>query len=417
MIKDFLSSKIKSQILRVVLEYKEKRDQNLSLEEREKEREFLAQIKKQILDNIDEIKTKTIKNLKKNRIFVYEAKDKDEAGEKIRKLVDKEKIIIKSKSNITKEIEIKKILKDKEVIETDTGDFINNLLGKESLHPVMPAFYHSPEEIASVLSQKLNQDIKPNPEAIVDAIRKFLRKKIAQATVGISGANFITEDGRVVILENEGNISLVSRWPAKHIIITGVEKIVPDLNTAIRFVKASAVWGTGQDFPVYVSIISGPSKTGDIENRLVVGAQGAKEVHLIFVDNGRSALIRHGFGELLYCINCGACLNFCPVFLQIGKSYGDKYLGSKGIIFTAFSESLEKAKQSNCFACTLCSACYFNCPLKINLPQLMRRLRTMMNQNGLETEANKEMIKNIRETGNPFGRIEKDKTPDKLYCC
>ena len=121
--------------------------------------------------------------------------------------------------------------------------------------------------------------------------------------------------------------------------------------------------------------------------------------------------------DRLYCINCGACLNFCPVFHQMGRNYGDKYLGSKGIIFAGFSENYKRALTSNCFACTLCSACFENCPVKINLPELMKKLRSLLVKENLQTKENQEMIAKIREFGNPFGKIEEGKIPKKLYCC
>ncbi len=417
MIHNFFLSQTKENIWRVVLEYKEKRERAAGLEEREKLRDELCQIKKQVIENLAEIKKQTIVNLEKNQIKVFEAKDVVEAKNLLQKLTANNRVILKSKSNITDEIGLKEILADKELIETDLGDFINQVFGEEDLHPVMPAFHLAPRQIIEKIFQKFGQKIEPTPEAIAAFARQYLRKKIPEARVGITGANAITAEGKIVLLENEGNISLISRWPDKHIIITGVEKIVPDLESALKIVKASAIWGTGQDWPIYVSIISGPSQTGDVQNKLVIGAQGAKEVYLIFIDNGRSQLIRNGLSELLYCINCGACLNFCPVFHQLGRTYGDKYLGSKGIIFTAFSDNLKRAKESNTYACTFCSACFENCPVKINLPELMKKVRAKLNENNLATEENEEMIANIRKFGNPFGEIFEEKPPDKLFCC
>lgn len=414
---NFLPSKIKENIWRVVLEYKEKREKAADFQERENLREELYQIKKKVIDNLAEIKKQAIANLEKNKIKVFEAKDEIEAREIVAKLTRDDRLIIKSKSNIADEIGVNRALKDKELIETDLGDLINQILGEEDLHPVMPAFHLEPAEIVKKIYQKFGQEIEPTPEAIADFGRQYLRKKIPEATVGITGANAITVDGKIILLENEGNISLVSRWPDKHIIISGVEKLVPDLESAMKLVRASAIWGTGQDWPVYVSIIAGPSKTGDVQNQLVIGAQGAKEVYLVLVDNGRSQLLKQGFGDLLFCLNCGACLNFCPTFHQLGRAYGDKYLGSKGIIFTAFSQNFDQAKKSNAYACTLCSACFENCPVKINLPELMKKLRDKLNQADLSTEENQKMIANLKKFGNPFGKIPDKKMPDKLYCC
>jgi iron-sulfur cluster protein len=417
MIREFLSPQIKENIWRVVLEYKEKREKVSNATERALLREELYQIKKKMIDNLEEFKKQAIANLEKNKIKVFETKDAIEAKNLIQSLTQNDRVILKSKSNIADEIDLKSFFVGKEMIETDLGDIINQWMNESDLHPVFPAFHLTPEQIVEKIYQKFGQKIEPKAEAIASFARKYLRKRIPEATVGITGANAITVDGQIVILENEGNISLVSRWPDKHLIISGLEKLVPDLESAIKIVKASAIWGAGQDWPVYVSIISGPSKTADVQNKLVVGAQGAKEVYLILVDNGRSRLLKEGFEEILFCLNCGACLNFCPVFHQLGRRYGDKYLGSKGIIFTALSEGLLQAKKSNAYACTLCSACYENCPVKINLPELMKKIRNKLNGAALSTEENKKMISQIQKFGNPFGEISENKPPEKLYCC
>jgi iron-sulfur cluster protein len=416
---EFLNEKTKATLWRVVLEYREKRKKALLKNNLEYEnfREELHQIKKRAISQIENLKKKTISALKENGINVFEAKDAKEAREIIEKLLKRKTKIIKSKSNAFNEIEKEGFLADKELIETDLGDFICQMMEQKESHPVLPAIHLTPEEIVKKIKEKFNTDLEPKPEKIADFVRNLLREKISQAEAGISGANVITSDGKILILENEGNISLVSRWPETHIVISGFEKIVENLEDALKIIKASAIWGTGQDFPVYVSIISGPSKTADIQNQTVIGAQGAKQVNLILLDNGREKLLKEGFEEILYCINCGACLDFCPVFHQIGRNYGSKYLGAKGIILAAFSEGFKKAVDSNCFSCTSCMACYQNCPVKINLPELMKKLRSYLEKENLQTETNKEMIENIRKFGNPFGKLEEGKIPKKLYCC
>jgi len=416
---EFLNEKTKTTLWRVVLEYREKRKKALLKNNLEYEdfREELYQIKKKAISQIGNLKKKAIEALKENGINVFEAKDAKEAREIIEKLLKEKTKIIKAKSNAFNEIEEEGFLADKELTETDLGDFICQIMEEKESHPVLPAIHLIPEEIAKKIKEKFNVDLEPKPEIIASFVRNLLREKVSKAEVGISGANAITSDGKILILENEGNISLVSRWPETHIVISGFEKIVENLEDALKIIKASAIWGTGQDFPVYVSIISGPSKTADIQNQTVIGAQGAKQVNLILLDNGREKILKEGFEEILYCINCGACLDFCPVFHQIGRNYGSKYLGAKGIILAAFSEGFKKAVDSNCFSCTSCMACYQNCPVKINLPELMKKLRSYLEKENLQTETNKEMIENTRKFGNPFGKLEEGKIPKKLYCC
>ncbi len=405
-------------VLPIMYSYKEKRDKILSEEEKEKFREELRKIKKDSINNIKELKKKTMENLTKNGIKVIEAKDSTEANKKIREIIEKEKLVIKSKSNTANEINLNEELKDKELIETDLGDFIIQIFEGEDLHPVLPAVNLTPEQISKKIKEKLGKEIKPIPEEIANFVREYLREKIYKSKVGITGANIISSDGSIFILENEGNISLTSRIPDKHIILTSFEKIVQSREDALRIVKSAGVFGTGQDYPVYVSIISGPSKTADIQNKLITGAQGAKEVYLILLDNKRSEILETEFKELLYCINCGACLNFCPVYHQIFTRYGAKYFsGAKGVISSFFKESGKEAYNNGAFFCTTCKQCQENCPIKIDLSNLMRDLRKELVKKDIEPDSVNEMIEHINKYGNPFGNIEEGKTPDKLYCC
>jgi iron-sulfur cluster protein len=405
-------------ILPIMYSYKDKRDKLLSEEEKEKFKDELKAIKEKSINNIFELKKKTIKKLENNGIKVIESKTPKDAINEIRKIIGNEKLIIKSKSNTANEINLNIELKDKELIETDLGDFLVQLFEGKDLHPVLPAINLTPEEISKKIKEKFNVDIKANSEEIVKFVRKYLREKIFNAKIGITGANVISSDGNIFILENEGNISLTSRIPNKHIILTSFEKIVETKEEALKIIKAASIFGTGQEFPVYVSIISGPSKTADIQNELITGAQGAKEVYLILLDNKRSEILNSGFKELLYCINCGACLNFCPVYHQIFTRYGAKYFsGAKGVISSYFKENSKEAYNNGAFFCTTCQQCKENCPMKIDLSSMMRNLRKELVNQNIEPDSIKEMMKNVKEFGNPFGKIEEGKTPDKLYCC
>jgi iron-sulfur cluster protein len=405
-------------ILPIMYSYKDKRDKLLSEEEKEKFKDELKAIKEKSINNIFELKKKTIKKLENNGIKVIESKTPKDAINEIRKIIGNEKLIIKSKSNTANEIGLNDALKDKELIETDLGDFLVQIFEGKDLHPVLPAVNLTPEEISKKIKEKFNINIKANPEEIAKFVREHLREKIFNAKIGITGANVISSDGSVFILENEGNISLTSRIPDKHIILTSFEKIVESKEEALKIIKALGVFGTGQDYPVYVNIISGPSKTADIQNQLITGAQGAKEVYLILLDNKRTEILNSEFKELLYCINCGACLNFCPVYHQIFTRYGAKYFsGAKGVISSYFKENSKEAYNNGAFFCTTCQQCKENCPMKIDLSSMMRNLRKELVNQNIEPDSIKEMMKNVKEFGNPFGKIEEGKTPDKLYCC
>ena len=404
-------------VLPIMHSYKDKRDKILSEDDKEKFREELRKIKEESIDNIFELKKKAIENLSKNGVKVIEAKDSKQAIKEIKEIIGKEKLIIKSKSNTANEIDLNDALKDKELIETDLGDFIVQIFEGEDLHPVLPAVNLTPEEISKKIKEKFGVNIKATPEEIAKFVREHLREKIFKAKVGITGANIISSEGSIFILENEGNISLTSRIPDKHIILTSFDKIVGTREEALKIVKAAGVFGTGQDYPVYVNIISGPSKTADIQNKLITGAQGAKEVYLILLDNKRSEILNSEFKELLYCINCGACLNFCPVYHQIFTRYGAKYFsGAKGVISSYFKESNKDAYNNGAFFCTTCQQCKENCPMKIDLSSMIRNLRKQLVKQRIEPDSVNEMIKNIKQYGNPFGDLG-GKTPDKLYCC
>ncbi|MEM3405847.1 MAG: LUD domain-containing protein [Candidatus Pacearchaeota archaeon] len=408
-------------ILPIIYSYKEKRDKILNEEEKEKLRNKVREIKEKTINNIKELKEKTIKNLIKNEIRVIEAKDSKEAIKIIKKIVGKEKLIIKSKSNTCNEIELKKFLKNKEIIETDLGDFLIQLFKddkEKEIHPVLPSLHLTLDNISKKINEKFKVNVEKKEEEIIKFIRKYLREKIYKAKIGISGANVISSDGSIFILENEGNISLVSRIVDKHIILVGFDKIVETKEQALDIIKASTIFGTAQEYSSYVSIISGPSKTADIQNKIIKGAQGPKEVYLILLDNKRNEILNSEFKELLYCINCGACLNFCPVYHQIFSRYGSNYfLGAKGVISSYFQEYPKKAYENGAFFCTTCKQCYENCPVKINLSDLIKKIRKELVKRKLEPPSVKEMIINISNYGNPFGKIQKGKKPTKLYCC
>jgi len=408
---------IKEAILPVMYDYKDKRDSVLP-ESEEGLREKLRLIKENAINDIESLKKRAIFNLEKNGIIVIEAKDAIAAGKEIRKIIGNENLVIKAKSNTANEINLKEILKDKELVETDLGDFIIQISEEDDLHPVLPSFHIPPEKIAEVINKKYKKDIKAMPEDIVAFARTFLREKIEKAKIGITGANVISADGSVFILENEGNISLVSRLPDKHIILASFDKIVNTREDALHIVKSAAIYGTGQSYPAYVNIISSPSKTADIQNKMINGAQGAKEVYLILIDNGRSEILNSEFKELLYCINCGACINFCPVYHQITTRYGSgTFPGARGVLSSFFTQGKEKSFENGAFFCTTCKMCKENCPAKIDLSDLIKRLRERLTEDGIEPENIKEMLKNTKQYKNPFGKVEEGKIPKKLYCC
>jgi iron-sulfur cluster protein len=376
------------------------------------------EIKERSIAKLESLKKKAIENLKENGIKVFEAKNAEEARKIALELIPEGELIVKSKSNTINEIGLLEVLEGRnEVIETDCGDFIVNLCEEQSTHPVTPALHIPMEKILKKIEEKFKVKLEKSPEKIIEWIRSYVREKINNAKIGLTGANFISSDGCAIILENEGNISLISRIPEKHVIIAGIDKIVESLEDAMLLCKIAAVWGTGTTSPTYINIISSPSKTADIQKKIVYGAQGAKEVDLILVDNGRSKAIEQGLGEILYCINCGSCLYFCPVYRQVFDNYGLHYFGGIGVSKLAFTNDLKQAFDRGLYYCTTCQACKVNCPVGIDVPEIMKKLRELAVKSRLETESNKKMIENVRVYGNPFGKVEEGKVPRELYCC
>lgn len=381
-------------------------------------KEQMTMIRKKPFDDFEK-KLKIAKsNFEKRGFKVYEAEDAQEAREILNKIIGKNRKIISSKTNTGREIEIKKVLEKFDWSETDLGDFIIKMFKEKDEHFVLPAIHITAEMIVKKIKEKYKVEIDADPEELTHFLCKKIREKILEAEVGITGANFFTQEGQVILLENEGNISLVSRLPRKHIVICGIDKLTESVEDGARLCQTAALFGTGQDITQYISIISGPSKTADIGNKLVFGAQGAQEVHLILVDNQRREMIKKGFGDILRCINCGSCINFCPVYNQKGSRYGnDGYIGSKGIVFEAVQKGLKEAFEKGSHICTICDSCYRNCPMKIGLPWMVRQIRAEQETKGIQSLANKEMLEKIKKEGNPFGRKSDGKIPDKLYCC
>ena len=395
----------KGAVASVVDEYYAKRAEASKNEE--EMRSKLREIKEKSIADMDGLVKRAKASFERNGIKVIIAKDAGEALKAIGGAIGSDKQIVKSKSNTCKEIGLEALEREgREITETDTGDFVVKLVGEQGIHQVIPAMHLTPGQIAEAMGKKMKKKIPADPEKITHELAGYLREKIKGAEVGITGANVLTASGEIVLIENEGNISLVSRIPKKHIVVAGIEKIVPTLDDAMHVVRCATLWGTGRPWPVYLSVISGPSSTGDIENELVKGAQGAYDVTLVLIDNGRSRLQKES-PEMLYCINCGACNNLCPAYRQVLGFFGARYPGPKGIVYAA----LEGQGKQN-YLCNVCSNCEFSCPAGISLPEYIRKARGK-----LKMETDSEMIKKIREFGNPFGKVEKGKIPDKLYCC
>lgn len=274
--------------------------------------------------------------------------------------------VVKSKSMATEEIHLNDFLEQHQIesVETDLGEYIQQLDGEPPYHIVTPAMHKSKEDVAKLFAEKLHTAPDLGPEALTLVAREKLRKKYVQAQVGITGANFVIADtGSIALTENEGNARLSSAWPKTHIVLVGIEKVIPELKDLGLFWPLLATFGTGQKITVYNSIISGPRKEGEND--------GPEKMFVILLDNGRTNLLKAKSREGLYCIRCGACLNACPVYKNIGgHAYGTTYSGPVGSVITPHLRNMGEWKHLS-YASSLCGNCTEVCPVRINLHELL----------------------------------------------
>lgn len=281
------------------------------------------------------------------------------------------KTIVKSKSMVTEEIQLNHFLTDHkmEIIETDLGEYIQQLDGERPYHIVAPAMHKSREEVAELFHNKLGVPANLSPEELTLIARNELREKYREAQIGITGANFILSDiGGIAITENEGNARLTSSFPKVHIVITGIEKVLPSASDLSLFWPMLATHASGQKITVYNSIICGPRGAEEED--------GPEEMYVILLNNGRVRILaEEQMRESLYCIRCGACLNVCPVYRNIGgHSYGATYSGPIGAVITPHLSSMKDYKHLS-YASSLCGACSEVCPVHINLHRMLLRNR------------------------------------------
>ncbi|WP_439504549.1 LutB/LldF family L-lactate oxidation iron-sulfur protein [Sediminibacterium sp.] len=277
------------------------------------------------------------------------------------------KTLVKSKSMVTEEIHLNSYLEKNgiESVETDLGEYIQQLDGEAPYHIVTPAMHKSKEDVARLFADKLGVPGGLSPEELTLVARKKLREKYVQAEIGVTGANFILPDiGAIAITENEGNGRLSCAWPKTHIVIVGIEKVIPSVHDLALFWPLLSTYGTGQKVTVYNTIISGPRQANETD--------GPEEMIVILLDNGRTNLLANKTArEALYCIRCGACLNACPVYKNIGgHAYDTTYSGPIGKVITPYLKGLDEYKHLS-YASSLCGNCTEVCPVRINLHELL----------------------------------------------
>lgn len=321
-------------------------------------------IRQHTLQNLDFYLNQLADNVEKKGGHVYFAATKEEASSYIRDVVIRKqaKKIVKSKSMVTEEIEMNKVLIEAgcELIETDLGEYILQIDDWDPpSHIVAPALHKDRNQIKRVFTEKLGYTGDESPEKLARFARAVLRQKFLEADVGITGCNFAVANlGAINLVTNEGNGDLTAAIPKTQIAVMGMERIVPTLEEMEVLDNLLCRSAVGQKLTSYITVM-GPKLAGEVD--------GPEEFHLVIVDNGRSDILGSEFNEALQCIRCGACLNVCPVYRHIGgHAYGSIYPGPIGAVITPLLGGYDDYKELP-FASSLCGACTDVCPVKIPL--------------------------------------------------
>ena len=380
----------------------ERQEENLPLiTDIEQRKERLRKVKLDCIGN-EKLFDEAVNRLRKNGFKVEMAENSEKAIKILLREIGDEKLVVKSKSNISKEIDLTGALESKgvEVIETDLGDRIIQISGLEPVHPTGPAAHLTRYQVADILSKHFGKKLPPDPDVLAETVRQELDGYLKKANTGITGANAVTSlEGAVVIVHNEGNVTRCSQAQAKHIIITTRDKIIPNLDEAINQVKLQTFYATGKLTSAHIDIISSPSYTADIEKKIFKGMHGPKEIVIIFVDSGRTAM---GESALLQCIGCGNCLLTCPVYDILGPAFGTKgHLGGIGVALKSKQHSPEEAADRGLHLCVSCGSCVEACPVSIDVRPDVYAARGACGVGRL-TEEQKAAVASIKNYDNPW---------------
>ena len=312
------------------------------------------------------------KNLIRNGVQVHWAEDGKAANRIMVEIARSRgcKRAVKSKSMATEETHLNHDLLDAglEVLETDLGEYIVQLADTTPSHIILPIIHLTKERIGEIMHRKIQVPYTDDPEKLAKIARAKLREAFLSADLGITGANFgVIDSGTLVLVSNEGNARLVTTLPRVHVAVMGIEKLVPSLSDLDLMIKILGRSATGQKITTYTSLITGPRRPGETD--------GCEEMHVILLDNGRSRILGGPIAEILGCIRCGACLNACPVYKNIGgHAYGDTYPGPIGAIVTPGLRGIKDWKALP-DASSLCGACKEVCPVRLDIPRMLLELR------------------------------------------
>jgi L-lactate dehydrogenase complex protein LldF len=328
-------------------------------------RQAAAETKFEAINHLDKYLTEFVEKLEARGTKIHWASTGHQAREIILEIIrdKKARSIIKSKAMTAEEIHLNEALENAgfEVVESDLGEFIVQLRKEAPYHIVFPAMHLTRGDISELFARELGSTPTQNPEDLTLIARRVLRQKYIHADIGLTGANFaIAETGMISITENEGNARLTAALPKVMITLLGIEKVLPRLEDLALFLPMLATAGTGQPLTCYNSLYGGPRQPGE--------SDGPEEYHVVLLDNHRTELLAVAEQrDALHCIRCGACLNVCPIFRNVGgHTYGTTYSGPIGSVITPHLRGLQDWKHLS-YASSLCGACTETCPVKINL--------------------------------------------------
>ena len=358
-------------------------------------RDRAREIKEATLQRLDHYLERLIDNVERRGGHVHYATTADEARRIVLDIARDAgaRMAVKSKSMATEEIHLNEALAAAGVtpVETDLGEYIIQLAHERPSHIIAPAIHKTKGQVAELFARELGRQIEPDPEVLTRIARAELRQKFLEADLGITGANFgVAETGTIVLVTNEGNGRMVTSLPRVHVAVMGVEKVIPSMSDLAVFLAILAKSATGQKLSVYTSLVDGPRRGGELE--------GPEAFHLVLLDNGRVGQLAGPLREALACLRCGACLNVCPVYRQIGgHAYGYTYPGPIGILLTAMLNGAESVKDL-AHASSLCGACADACPVRIDIPRMLIELRREVSERRIAPRAERALF-------GAFGRL------------
>lgn len=326
-------------------------------------------LKWKTIENLDRYLLDFESNFTKKGGQIIWANDAAEARQEISKIMERHhaQSVVKAKSMATEEIELNSFLAKENitVFESDLGEFIIQLLDQKPYHFVTPAMHLRLADIAKLFHEKFDTPLDATAEQLTMKARELLREKYTSVDVGITGANFLIADtGSIAVTENEGNARLTTSFPKIHIAVVGIEKVIPSIADLDLFWPLLASHGTGQNLTVYNTILSGPRQDGETD--------GPEEMYVILLDNGRTDILaKKDQRQGLYCIRCGACLNVCPIYQNIGgHTYETTYQGPIGSLISPHQQGMKEFKHLS-YASSLCGKCTEVCPVGIDIQKML----------------------------------------------